>query len=81
MAEKLVNQGVTCIPEKREFFLAMTLMENLKTGAYSKNVKPYEKRNLKKAFDLFPLLAERQHQLASTMSGEEASMLVIAWGG
>ena len=79
-AEKLVNQGLVYIAENRELFPDMTVMENLKLGAYSKNARPYEKRNLEMVFDLFPRLAERQRQLASTMSGGEARMLAIARG-
>jgi branched-chain amino acid transport system ATP-binding protein len=79
-AEKLVNQGVVYIAENRELFPEMSVLENLKLGAYSKNARPHEKRNLKKVFDLFPRLAERVNQLASTMSGGEARMLAIARG-
>lgn len=79
-AEKLVNQGVAYIAESRELFPDMTVLENLKLGAYSKNARPHEKRNLEQVFDLFPRLAERKQQLASTMSGGEARMLAIARG-
>jgi len=79
-AEKLVNDGVVYIAENRELFPEMTVLENLKLGAYSKNARPHEKRNLEKVFDLFPRLAERVNQLASTMSGGEARMLAIARG-
>ncbi|BBO68558.1 ABC transporter ATP-binding protein [Desulfosarcina alkanivorans] len=79
-AESLVNQGVVYIAENRELFPDMTVIENLKLGAYSKNARPREKQNLERVFDLFPRLAERHHQLASTMSGGEARMLAIARG-
>ncbi len=79
-AEKLVNQGVVYIAENRELFPEMTVMENLKLGAYSKNARSHEKRNLEKVFHLFPRLSERHRQLASTMSGGEARMLAIARG-
>lgn len=79
-AEKLVNQGVIYIAENRELFPQMTVLENLKLGAYSKNARQYEKENLDKVFGLFPRLAERKKQLASTMSGGEARMLAIARG-
>ena len=79
-AEKLVNEGVVYIAENRELFPEMTVLENLKLGAYSKNARPHEKRNLEKVFDLFPRLSERVNQLASTMSGGEARMLAIARG-
>ncbi|WP_373501326.1 ABC transporter ATP-binding protein [Desulfococcus sp.] len=79
-AEKLVNRGVIYIAENRELFPQMTVMENLKLGAYSKNARQHEKENLDKVFGLFPRLAERKKQLASTMSGGEARMLAIARG-
>jgi branched-chain amino acid transport system ATP-binding protein len=79
-SEKLVNQGVVYIAESRELFPDMSVLENLKLGAYSKNARPHEKRNLEQVFDLFPRLAERKQQSASTMSGGEARMLAIARG-
>ncbi len=79
-AEKLVNMGITYIAENRELFPEMTVLENLKLGAYSKTARPYEARNLENVFSLFPKLRERSTQLASTMSGGEARMLAIARG-
>lgn len=78
--ENIVNLGLIYIAENRELFPNMTVMENLKMGAYSKNARPQEKENLKWVFDLFPRLVERQKQLASTMSGGEARMLAVARG-
>ena len=79
-AEKLVNQGITYIAETRELFPLMTVLENLKLGAYSPNAREHEEKNLEKVFGLFPRLADRQDQIASTMSGGEARMLAIARG-
>ncbi len=79
-SEKVVNLGVTYIAETRELFPNMTVLENLKLGAYSKHARPFEKENLEKVFDLFPRLAHRVKQMASTMSGGEAKMLAIARG-
>ncbi|WP_299977815.1 ABC transporter ATP-binding protein [Desulfobacula sp.] len=79
-SEKIVNMGITYIAENRELFPYMSVMENLKLGAYSKNARKYEKENLEKVFSLFPRLAERKKQYASTMSGGEAKMLAIARG-
>ncbi|MCG8684537.1 MAG: ABC transporter ATP-binding protein [Desulfobacterales bacterium] len=78
--EKIVNLGVTYIAETRELFPNMTVVENLKLGAYSKHARPYEAENLELVFDLFPRLADRRGQFASTMSGGEAKMLAIARG-
>ncbi|MCK5695820.1 MAG: ABC transporter ATP-binding protein [Desulfobacula sp.] len=79
-SEKIVNMGITYIAENRELFPYMSVMENLKLGAYSKNARKHEKKNLEKVFSLFPRLAERTKQYASTMSGGEAKMLAIARG-
>ena len=78
--EKIVNMGITYIAENRELFPYMTVLENLKLGAYSKNARVHEKENLEKVFDLFPRLVDRQKQLATTMSGGEARMLAVARG-
>ncbi len=79
-SEKIVNMGITYIAENRELFPYMTVMENLKLGAYSKNARKYEKKNMERVFSLFPRLAQRKKQYASTMSGGEAKMLAIARG-
>ena len=78
--ENIVNLGLIYIAENRELFPHMTVMENLKLGAYSKNARAHEKQNLDWVFDLFPRLVERRKQLASTMSGGEARMLAVARG-
>jgi len=79
-SDKIVNLGITYIAENRELFPYMSTLENLKLGAYSKNARKHEKENLEKVFSLFPRLAERRKQYASTMSGGEAKMLAIARG-
>ena len=80
VTEKLVDLGVIYISENRELFPYMTVLENLKLGAYTKNARAYEKKNLERVFALFPRLVERKKQLASTMSGGEARMLAVARG-
>ena len=79
-SEKLVGMGITYIAENRELFPQMSVLENLKLGAYSGSARAFEKENLEKVFDLFPRLRDRRSQLASTMSGGEARMLAIARG-
>ncbi|HKK00308.1 MAG TPA: ABC transporter ATP-binding protein [Desulfotignum sp.] len=79
-SEKLVDMGITYIAENRELFPQMSVLENLKLGAYSRSARAFEKENLEKVFDLFPRLRDRRSQLASTMSGGEARMLAIARG-
>lgn len=79
-SEKLVDMGITYIAENRELFPQMSVLENLKLGAYSRSARAFEKENLEKVFDLFPRLRDRRSQLAATMSGGEARMLAIARG-
>lgn len=79
-SEKVVDMGITYIAENRELFPHMTVLENLKLGAFSKNARPHERVNLEKVFSLFPRLRDRQKQVASTMSGGEAKMLAVARG-
>lgn len=78
--EKIVNLGLIYIAENRELFPYMTVLENLKLGAYSKNARAHEKENLERVFSLFPRLVDRKKQFASTMSGGEARMLAVARG-
>ena len=77
---KIVDAGVTYIAETRELFPNMTVLENLKLGAFCRRARPFEAENLEKVFDLFPRLADRKRQTAATMSGGEAKMLAIARG-
>ena len=78
--ENIVNLGLIYIAENRELFPYLTVMDNLKLGAYSKNARAHEKQNLDWVFELFPRLVERRKQFASTMSGGEARMLAVARG-
>jgi branched-chain amino acid transport system ATP-binding protein len=78
--DKIVNLGLIYIAENRELFPYMTVLENLKLGAYSKNARAHEKENLERVFNLFPRLVDRKKQFATTMSGGEARMLAVARG-
>ena len=68
------------ILDQIKLLFIMTVVENLKLGAYNKHARPFEAENLERVFDLFPRLANRKKQLAYTMSGGEAKMLAIARG-
>jgi len=76
----LVNMGITYVAEKRHLFPEMTVIENLKLGAYSIRSRKKENDNLIYVFELFPKLKIRKNQLASTLSGGEARMLAIGRG-
>ena len=74
-ADQIVSKGITLVPEGRRVFPDMTVLENLKIGAYMRK-DPIEE-DLKWVYDLFPRLKERSWQLAGTLSGGEQQMLAI----
>lgn len=77
----VVKRGVIYIPEGREVFPELSVLENLEMGAYSKKYSAKElKGKLDMAYDLFPRLKERQKQKAGSLSGGEQQMLAIARG-
>jgi branched-chain amino acid transport system ATP-binding protein len=72
--------GIAHVPEGRQVFGALTVLENLEMGAYPQNARGQWMRNSERIFALFPVLAERRHQLAGTLSGGEQQMLAIGRG-
>jgi branched-chain amino acid transport system ATP-binding protein len=77
-AHEIVKLGIAQSPEGRRVFGALTTEENLGLGAYTRSNKREIKESLDQAYNLFPILAERRHQLAGTLSGGEQQMLAIA---
>lgn len=78
---KIVKMGLIYIPEGREVFPQMTILDNLKMGAYSKTYSAAQMRaKLDEMFAVYPRLKERQSQLAGSLSGGEQQMLAIARG-
>lgn len=73
--DQIVSKGITLVPEGRRVFPDMTVLENLKIGAYMR--KDSLDDDLKWVHDLFPRLKERSWQLAGTLSGGEQQMLAI----
>lgn len=73
--DQIVSKGITLVPEGRRVFPDMTVLENLKIGAYMR--KDSLEEDLKWVHDLFPRLKERSWQLAGTLSGGEQQMLAI----
>ncbi len=74
----LVKQGLVMVPEGRGVFARMSITENLKMGAYTRNDKAGILADIERMFVLFPRLRERKDQLAGTMSGGEQQMLAMA---
>lgn len=77
---KIVEKGVIQIPEGRKLFSPLTVLENLKMGAYLPSTRKERGKSLQKVFQIFPILEERTIQLAGTLSGGEQQMLAIGRG-
>lgn len=75
---RIVEMGISQVPEGRGVFPDLTVLENLKLGAYIRRDKAEIAADIHKMYGLFPRLEERQKQLAGTMSGGEQQMLAIA---
>ncbi len=76
-AYQIVEEGMILVPEGRRLFGGLSVLDNLELGAYAPRARASRFRTLKHVFELFPLLAERQHQRASTLSGGQQQMLAI----
>lgn len=72
----VVRAGVGQVPEGRELFPDLTTLENLNMGGYTRS-KAERAETIEEVFALFPILAERRKQMASTMSGGQQQMLAI----
>jgi branched-chain amino acid transport system ATP-binding protein len=69
--------GIAHVPEGRELFPELTVLENLKMGAFTRRDKREVLQSLERVYRHFPILAERRSQLAGTLSGGEQQMLAI----
>ena len=72
--DKIVTRGITLVPEGRRVFPDLTVLENLKVGAYLRRNKDEIEHDLQWVYDLFPRLKERSWQAAGTLSGGEQQM-------
>jgi branched-chain amino acid transport system ATP-binding protein len=76
--EARVERGLCLVPEKRELFGELTVLDNLQLGAFSKRLGSAAlKRQLQQVYERFPRLAERRAQRADTLSGGERQMLAV----
>ena len=73
----IVKTGVTLVPEGRRIFPDLTVLENLKAGAYLRKDKAGIAKDLEWVYELFPRLKERHWQLGGTLSGGEQQMLAV----
>ncbi|NLC05479.1 MAG: ABC transporter ATP-binding protein [Erysipelothrix sp.] len=76
-AEKITKAGISQSPEGRQIFYDLNVTENLMTGAYTLSDKKEIQKNLEFVYQLFPILQEREKQVAGTLSGGEQQMLAI----
>lgn len=76
-SQKIVKTGITLVPEGRRVFPNLTVLENLKIGAYLRNDKEEIEKDIRWIYDLFPRLEERSWQMAGTLSGGEQQMLAV----
>jgi branched-chain amino acid transport system ATP-binding protein len=75
---EIIRRGLVYVPDGSSALTNMTVYENLVLGAFVKRDRAYIKDRIKFIYDVFPILAERKNQLASTLSGGERQMLVLA---
>ena len=76
----MVDLGVSLVPEGRELFSQLTVMENLELGAFTKRARSFTKETFEWVANLFPIIKERKTQLAGKMSGGEQQMIAIGRG-
>ncbi len=76
-AHQIIRKGLALVPEGRRVYRDMTVWENLEIGAYPKRGRKGMDRTRAHVIQLFPILAERKHQAAGTLSGGEQQMLAI----
>jgi branched-chain amino acid transport system ATP-binding protein len=81
--EQIVRLGISHVPERRELFSTMTVLENLELGAYHRRRRETNapiREDLDTVWEIFPILRSRQEQVAGTLSGGEQQMLAVARG-
>jgi branched-chain amino acid transport system ATP-binding protein len=76
----IVNLGISQVPEGRMIFPDTSVVENLIIGSYNRKARSKREQNLKRVYELFPILRERRNQVAKALSGGEQQMLVIGRG-
>ncbi len=77
---RIVGKGLVQIPEGRQLFPSLTVLENLEMGSYLSRARTQSAQNIEKVFQLFPILRERKQQIAGSLSGGEQQMLAISRG-
>lgn len=75
--QKIVDLGICHSPEGRRLFTRMSVLDNLRMGAYTRRNQAEIKQDMERVFELFPRLKERLHQIAGTLSGGEQQMCAM----
>jgi branched-chain amino acid transport system ATP-binding protein len=75
--QNMVSHGITLVPEGRRVFSNLSVLENLKIGAFARNDEKGIKEDMEWVYTLFPILKERTWQLAGTLSGGEQQMMAV----
>jgi branched-chain amino acid transport system ATP-binding protein len=76
-AHKIVEKGISQVPETGKIFTGMSVYENLELGAFVPQARKQKSESLQRVYEIFPRLAERHNQMAGTLSGGERQMLAI----
>ena len=76
-AHKIVEMGMAHVPEGRRIFQHLSVLDNLKLGAYTRKDKANVEKDMQMVYERFPRLAERKNQIAGTLSGGEQQMLAM----
>jgi branched-chain amino acid transport system ATP-binding protein len=79
-AHRKPDLGLVLVPEGRQLFTSMNVLDNLEMGATNARARQHIEKNIEKVFHLFPRLKERQEQVTATLSGGEQQMLAVARG-
>jgi branched-chain amino acid transport system ATP-binding protein len=77
---RVVALGIVQVPEGRRVFPEMSVVDNLIIGSYTGRARAQRAKNLKRVYELFPILGQRKEQTAKTLSGGEQQMLAIGRG-
>jgi len=79
-AERIVSMGISQVPENRQLFAELTVLENLRLGAWGRRDRNGIRDDMEQVFQYFPILHQREKQVAGTLSGGEQQMLAIGRG-
>lgn len=76
-AHQVCRYGIALVPEGRRLFTSMSVIDNLDLGGYRPEAREQRQRTIEEVYELFPILKERQNQIAGTMSGGQQQMVAI----